>query len=260
MSMRFSNIPVLVTAAASGIGAATAEAFANEGARVMLSDINEEAGEEVSQRLRAAGCDANFVHADATVDEEVDRLVHRTVEVYGGLVFAANVVGGVIGDAFGPDFHLQSQEGWASTVELCLTSTFLSMKHEIAHMVEHGGGSIVNVSSLQGTLFVPEGGVAYSAAKAGVIRLTKFAAVNYADRGIRANCISPGITLTPPVLQGAGPHAGGDELIERMLMGHAIKRPIEPSEQAAVILWLCSAESAMVTGHNLPVDGGWSAR
>ena len=117
---------------------------------------------------------------------------------------------------------------------------------------------ICNVTSLSGLLHVPESGAAYAAAKAGVIRLSKFAAINYAERGVRVNCIAPGVTPTPAYYK-AGPE-GAKMLIERMLEGHAIKRVIDPSEQAAAILWLCSKEAAMVTGHVLAVDGGWSAR
>ena len=111
---------------------------------------------------------------------------------------------------------------------------------------------------MAGLLHVPESGAAYAAAKAGVIRLTKFAAINYAERGVRANCVAPGVTPTPAYYK-AGPE-GARMLIERMLEGHAIKRIIEPGEQAAAILWLCSPEAAMVTGQVLAVDGGWTAR
>lgn len=258
MTGRFAGKVALVTAAAAGIGEATAEAFAREGARVMLSDINEAQGEQAAKRLRDQGADARFVPADGTKEADVERLVRRTVEVFGGLHLAANVIGDVVGGANGPELHTQSLEGWEGTVAVSLRTTFLCLKHEIAHMIGYGGGVIANVASLAGMLYVPESGAAYSAAKAGVIQLTKFAAVNYAERGIRVNCIAPGTTPTA-AYQKAGPEAA-KILIARMLEGHAIKRTIAPSEQAAAILYLCSDDAAMVTGHCLPVDGGWAAR
>src|SRR4029077_11078469 len=138
------------------------------------------------------------------------------------------------------------------TLELCVTSAFISMKHEIAHMREHGGGSIVNVSSLAGMRFGQAGGAAYAASKAGVIQLTKYAAMNYAGDGIRVNCIAPGATITSTFER----KGIGTEYLMRMVETHAIKRPIQAWEQAAAILWLCSPNAQMVTGLNLPVDGG----
>jgi NAD(P)-dependent dehydrogenase (short-subunit alcohol dehydrogenase family) len=258
MSGRYRNKVALVTAAGGGIGEATAEAFVQDGARVMCADIDRERGEAVAARLRAAGGVAEFCHADGTQEEDVVRLVRRTVETFGALDVAANIIGDAVLDAYGPEFHLQSLAGWEGTVAVCLRSTFLCLKHEIATMLEHGGGAICNVTSLAGLLYVPDAGAAYSAAKAGVVQLTRFAALNYAERGIRVNCIAPGTTPTA-AYQKAGPEAAR-MLIERLLQGHAIKRTTETREQAAAILWLCSDDAAMVTGHTLPVDGGWSAR
>lgn len=258
MTGRFDGKVALVTAAAGGIGAATAQAFAREGAKVMLSDINESGGEEMAQSLRQGGADARFFAADATRESDIRALVAETVNAFGGLHVAANVVGDAVGDAYGPEFHQQSLEGWDGTVAVSLRSVFLSMKYEIAHMIEHGGGTIANVASLSGMLYVPDSGAAYSAAKAGVIQLTRFAALTYADRGVRVNCIAPGTTPTA-AYQKWGPEAA-EALTQRLLEGHAIKRPIDPGEQAAAMLWLCSEDAAMVTGQNLPVDGGWSAR
>jgi NAD(P)-dependent dehydrogenase (short-subunit alcohol dehydrogenase family) len=224
----------------------------------MLSDISPEGGESVTARLRQAGAEAQFFQADGTNEADVERLVGKTIQAFGGLHLAANVIGDVVGDAYGPEFHTQSLAGWDGTVAVSLRSTFLCLKHEIAHMIGHGGGSIVNVTSLAGMLYVPESGAAYSASKAGVIQLTRFAALTYAERGIRVNCLAPGTTPTA-AYEKAGPEAA-KILIARLLEGHAIKRTIKPCEQAAAILWLCSTDAAMVTGHVLPVDGGWTAR
>lgn len=254
---KFEGRAALVTAGASGIGEAVASAFVAEGAAVLIADIDEDRGEKVIEDLKAKAAQCRFVHADATVEEDVERLVRYTVESFGDLSLAANLVGGVLGGANGPELHLKSVEGWDATVALCLRSTFLGLKHEITHMIDHGGGSIVNVSSLGGISYVPECGGAYSAAKAGVIQLTKVAAVNYGDRNIRVNCISPGATITPAYFV-RGDEAGHAQL-GRMVERQAIKRVIEPGEQAAVVVWLCSDDAVMVTGHNVPIDGGWSA-
>jgi NAD(P)-dependent dehydrogenase (short-subunit alcohol dehydrogenase family) len=257
MVSRFEQYSVMVTAAAAGIGAATARAFALAGARVVLSDIDITGGEAQVEALREQGAQAYFVAADCTDEEQVEALVRRTVETLGGLSCAANVVGDVLGEANDPDFHAHSSAGWHATIGVSLDSTFLCMKHQIAHMIGHGGGVITNVASLAGMLHVPESGAAYAAAKAGVIRLSKFAAVNYADREVRVNCIAPGVTPTAAFYKGG--QEAGDAVITHLLQNQPIGRVIEPSEQAAAILWLSSPEAGMVTGQVLPVDGGWSA-
>jgi NAD(P)-dependent dehydrogenase (short-subunit alcohol dehydrogenase family) len=254
----FSGKVVLVTAAGAGIGAATAEGFARRGARVMLSDINPDSGEAMTGQLRSAGHDVRFLRADATVEQDVEALVRKTVEAFGRLHIAANVVGDAHRDAAGPDFHQQSLESWEHTQAVSLRSVFLSMKHEIAYMIEHGGGAIANVTSLAALLYVGASGAAYAAAKAGVVRLTMFAAVSYADRGIRVNCIAPGVTPTEAYNK-AGKEMG-QMVIDHLLPFQPIRRTIATSEQADAIAWLCSDQAAMVTGHVLPVDGGWTAR
>jgi NAD(P)-dependent dehydrogenase (short-subunit alcohol dehydrogenase family) len=258
MTGQFAGKVALVTAAAAGIGAATAEAFARMGASVMLADINGKDGEAVAAALRAQGLTARFSQADMTREDQVASLVRHTVDTLGGLHLAANVVGDAHPQASGPEFHLQSLESWEHTFAVSVRSTFLSLKHEITHMIAHGGGAIANVTSLAGFIHVADAGVAYAAAKAGVIRLTKFAAITYADRGIRVNCIAPGVTPTAAYNK-AGPEIG-QMVIDRLLPNQPIRRTIATSEQAAAITWLCSDAAAMVTGHVLPVDGGWSAR
>lgn len=253
----FKNKVALVTAAAAGIGAATAEAYANAGAKVMLSDIENDAGEAQAQRLRDSGADAKFIRADATVEEDVERLVRETVETFGGLNYAANIVGAAHLGSMGPEFHKQELSAWEWTQNICLRSVFLCMKYQISHMIDHGGGAITNVASTAGIAYVPDAGASYAVAKAGVIKLTKFAAISYADKGIRVNCIAPGTTVTDGLAQAESDLAN---VTERFLAQHAIKRPVRPWEQAAGILWLNSDNAAMVTGHILPIDGGWTAK
>lgn len=257
MSTTFINKVALVTAGAAGIGAATAEAFAQQGAAVMIADINQEKGEILADKLCNLGHKAAFTHLDANQEESIARAVTTTIATFGGLHLAANIVGYAHPESIGSELHLQSSLGWDETHSASSRSVFLSMKHEIAHMIQHGGGAICNITSLAALTHVADSGAAYAAAKAGVIRLTKFAAINYADRGIRVNCIAPGTTPTE-AFERIG--AGADALIEQLIQEHAIKRPIQPSEQATAITWLCSEAAAMITGHVLPVDGGWSAK
>ena len=254
----FDGKVALVTAAGAGIGMATAEGFARRGARVMLSDINPETGNAATERLRGDGHDVRFQRADATKEDDVAALVGGTLAAFGALDVAANIVGDAHRDASGADFHEQSLESWEYTQAVSLRSVFLSMKHEIAHMIGHGGGVVCNVTSLAGMLYVGAAGAAYAAAKAGVVRLTKFAAVSYADRGVRVNCIAPGVTPTEAYNK-AGAEMG-QLVIDHLLAFQPIKRTIATSEQADAIAWLCSDRAAMVTGHVLPVDGGWTAQ
>jgi len=258
MTGKYDGKVALVTAAGAGIGAATAAMFARHGARVMLSDINAESGGAMAETLRAQGHDVAFLRSDATNEDDVAALIAKTVETFGALHIGANVVGDAHRDASGPEFHQQSLESWEHTQAVSLRSVFLSMKYEIAHMIEHGGGAIANVTSLAALLYVGASGAAYAAAKAGVIRLTKFAAVSYADRGIRVNCIAPGVTPTEAYNK-AGKEMG-QMVIDHLLEFQPIRRTIATSEQADAIGWLCSDEAAMVTGHVMPVDGGWTSR
>ena len=250
---RYAGKVALVTAGASGIGRAAAEGFAREGARVVLGDINDEGGEQVAEGLRAEGLEAIYLHCDATSEADVQRLVGYAVDEYGGLDIAANVVGDVHPQAAGPDLHALPLDAWRWTVGVTLDSAYLCLKHEIAYMREHGGGAIANVSSLAAYIFTASTGPAYGSSKAAIIQLTRFAAVRYAADGIRVNCIAPGVTVTP-AFERAPPG-----LLEELASVQPISRPLQPSEQADGILWLCSDAAQMVTGHCLPIDGGLSA-
>ncbi|MAT50471.1 MAG: hypothetical protein CMK32_04720 [Porticoccaceae bacterium] len=258
MTGQFDGKVALVTAAADGIGAATARAFADNGAKVVLADINTELGEQRAEDLRVAGHDALFVHADATEEDQVQALVRRTVEHFGGLHLAANVVGDAHPESAGPEFHQQSLEAFEHTMKMCVRTTFLSMKHQIAHMIDHGGGAIANVTSLAGMLYNGYGGLGYGTGKAAVIRMTKFAAVSYAEHGIRVNCIAPGVTPTRAYYKFGDEYA--QTLIDEQVVNQPIRRAIDTAEQAEGIIWLCSDHAAMVTGHVLPIDGGWMAQ
>jgi NAD(P)-dependent dehydrogenase (short-subunit alcohol dehydrogenase family) len=251
---RFGGKVALVTGGASGIGAATVEAFAQEGAAVVIADINDAAGEAYADRLRAEGRQAVYIHVDVTRSDEVAELVERTVASFGELHCAANIAGGMTGgDSPRNSVHGTEERAWDGTIDLNLRSTWLCLKYEITHMLEHGGGAIVNTASLAGMVVARVASPAYSVAKAGIIHLTRMAAIAYAEQGIRVNCIAPGLTETPAALR----LLSDEQRAPRM---HAIPRMVKPEEQASAILWLCSDAAAMVTGHTLPVDGGWAAR
>lgn len=246
---RLSGKVALVTGGASGIGCASALALAEDGATVMIADVDLARGEAVAAEIAANGGSAGFIGADVTVEAEVAALVRRVVEEHGRLDCAHNNVG--LGSS-GPTILDQTEEDWDWTFGMSLKSTWLAMKHEIPAMRAAGGGAIVNTASMAGVICTPAASPAYSAAKAGVIHLTRYAAHAYAAQGIRVNSISPGLVATPQIAamlteaeQSA--IAGAHQLIDRAL---------RPSEVADAVVYLCSDRSAMVTGVNLEVCGG----
>ncbi len=250
----FEGKVALVTAGASGIGAATALGFASAGAAVLIADINEEDGSAFVEQLRNAGHRAAFFGGDVTLEEDVEAMVAAAVKTFGGLDCAANIVGGMDGGDFPGNYVVESTvEQWDGTIVANLRATWLSLKHEITYMLDHGGGSIVNISSLAAYLGRSDASVAYAVAKAGIIQLTKTTASLYGAQGVRVNAVAPGLTATEGVKASLTPE-------QQIPRGHVIPRMVEPSEIADAILWLCSDGSAMVTGQTMPVDGGWSAR
>jgi NAD(P)-dependent dehydrogenase (short-subunit alcohol dehydrogenase family) len=254
---------VLVTGGSSGIGAAAARAFARAGALVVLAARGTERGEAVARELRAEGAEARFVPADVAHPADVERMVTETVAAYGRLDAAFNnaaTTDGVFRNI--ADF---SPEEFDRAIAANLRGVWLCMKHEIRQMLAQSpaGGAIVNTSSVNGLGGAPGGGL-YSAAKAGVLALTKSAAQEYAPQGIRVNALVAGGFLTP-MLEGVFAHYGGgapegaaavrasyEGLVPMGRIGH-------PDEAAAAAVWLCSDASSYVTGHSLIVDGGMTA-
>jgi NAD(P)-dependent dehydrogenase (short-subunit alcohol dehydrogenase family) len=254
---RFEGKVGLVTAAAGGIGAATSRAFATEGAHVVMVDVNDDGGTDLCQTLIGDGLAAEYHHCDVARSEEVADLFGTILAQHPQLDFAANVVGGNgDGDMIGVELHEQDGAPWDATMALCLNTTLLCMKHEISSMLRTGGGAIVNVSSMAGLHVTLYATPAYSAAKAAVVHLTRYAAVAYAERSIRVNVVAPGLTLTPNALAAMGE----EDFDKAAAASHCIPRAARAADQADAIVWLCSDEAAMVTGHVLPVDGGWNAR
>jgi len=251
--MRLEGKVAIVTGGGSGIGRATSLAFAREGARVVVADLVVGGGEETAKMIRDVRGEALFVKADVSQAEQVKAMVDQTIEVFGRLDCAANNAG------ISPSPVTLSrcpEEAWDKVIAINLKGVFLCMKFELPKMLKSGGGSIVNTASVIG--LVGDGGhPAYAASKHGVIGLTKTAAIQYAKAGIRVNTVCPGVIRTPMSEKTFADHPE----LKTMSIGMApMERFAEADEVAWAIVWLCSNEASFITGHALPVDGGYVAR
>jgi len=259
MANGFQGRVALVTGGASGIGRAAARLFALEGASVMIStDSNIKGGEETVRMIESAGGKAAFVQCDVSKASDVEAMVNKTVEIFGGLHYAFNNAGiGPDGDRM-PLVYVAdcSEEIWDRTLDVNLKGVFLCMKYEIRQMLKQKYGAIVNTSSMGAMKAVPGFG-AYDASKSGMIGLTKAAALEYATSGIRINVLCPGPT-------------DGTNLMEKLTRFHPEERahinstvPMQrlssPEEMARPAVWLCSDEASFITGSYLTVDGGLCA-
>ena len=243
----------LVTGASSGIGRATALAFAREGAKVVVADVTVEGGEETVAQVKKAGGEAIFVKTDVSKAVEVEALVAKAVATYGRLDCAHNNAG-IAGNA--KTIVDDTEDNWDRILAINLKGVWLCMKYEIAHMLKQGGGAIVNTASGAGLIGVRRGG-AYVASKHGVVGLTKTAALEYAKAGIRVNCVCPG-PIDTPMLQGIG--GRNQMVIERMVAAQPGGRLGKPAEIAEAAVWLCSDAASFITGLPMPVDGGYTAQ
>ena len=240
----------IITGAGSGIGKATAELFAKEGAKVIVSDINEANGKSAVDEIKKKGGEAFFVKADSSKPEDNEALVKQALEKYGSLDIGVNNAG--IGGPFG-ETGKYPIDGWQKVIDINLSGVFYGLRYQIPAMLEKGG-SIVNIASIlgsAGTKYSP----AYVAAKHGVVGLTKAAALEYADKKIRINSVGPGYIKTPLVENSLDADA-----LKALVGLHPIGRLGESEEIAELILWLASSKSSFVTGGYYPADGGYLAQ
>lgn len=249
----FNGKSAIITGAASGIGAATAEAFARAGASVMLADVQEKSLREVAARIAKAGGKAAVCVADMSREDDIKRMVAEMVKAFGRLDCAFNNAG--IEGAQGPT-HECTNANWERVIAINLTGVWRCMKHEIPAMLAGGGGAIVNCASIAG-LAGFTGIPAYVASKHGVVGLTKGAALEYARQNIRVNAVCPGVIQTPMIDRFVPP---GSAARTALLEGEPVGRAGTPDEIASAVLWLCSPENSFTTGQAVAVDGGWMAR
>jgi NAD(P)-dependent dehydrogenase (short-subunit alcohol dehydrogenase family) len=244
----------LVTGAGSGIGRATALAMVREGAKVVVSDVDDKGGAETVKMIADKGGDGLFVHADVSDPAQVEALVKAAVAKYGALHLGVNNAGIGGESATVADYTV---EGWRKVMSINLDGVFYSTKYEIQAMLAAGGGAIVNISSILGLVGFPQAS-AYTAAKHGVVGLTKVAAIEYGQAGIRVNSINPGFIATP-LLTSAGITEGTD--MYAFIAGkHAMNRLGSAEEIAEGIVWLLSDKASFVTGVPFAIDGGYTAQ
>ncbi|MBD3385653.1 SDR family oxidoreductase [candidate division KSB1 bacterium] len=243
----------LVTGGSTGIGKATALAFAETGAKVAVVDIVEEEGKKTVDAIKEKGGQAIFIKTDVSDAGQVKDMVDKVVDTFGGLHCAFNNAGIEGEQATTADCTV---ENWNRVISINLSGVWYCMKYEIPHMLEAGKGSIVNMASVAGRVGfanIP----AYTASKHGVNGLTKTAALEYATRNIRVNAVCPGIIDTAMIDRFTGGEGEGKEQMEAM---EPVGRMGRPEEVADAVIWLCSDKASFVTGHPLAVDGGFVAR
>jgi len=241
---------MLITGGTGGIGRATAKLCAARGAAVVLADVDVAAGERLAAEIESAGGRAGFVLTDVSNEEDVVAMVNFTLERYGALNIAFNNAGIDNGHRTVVESSLAD---WQRNIDVNLTGIFLCLKYEIAHMLGHGGGAIVNTSSTAGATGCANA-AAYCAAKHGVVGLTRATAIDYAARGIRVNTVLPG-GIETPMLQTALADAALREMVAR---GHPMGRIGQPPEIAETVAWLVSDAASFVTGACMTVDGGFT--
>ena len=239
----------LVTGGSSGIGRATALAFAREGAKVAVADLNIVGGEETVSLIKSVGGEACFIEANMAEAASVEAMVKKAVETYGRLDCAHNNAG-VEGALIRTAEYEEDQ--WDQVIRINLTGVWLCLKYEIPQMLQQGSGAIVNTASGAGLIGVKRM-PAYVASKHGVVGLTKTAALEYAKSGIRVNAVCPGVIKTPMVERVTG---GRPDILDKMIAAEPIGRSGQPEEIAEAVVWLCSDAASFVTGQAMAVDGG----
>lgn len=251
----FENKTALITGGTSGIGKATALAFAREGANVVVSGRRVAEGEKVAGEIASAGGRGLFVQTDVAREDEIIALVEKTLGAFGALHIAFNNAG--TEGQIGPLTTEQTVEHYHQICDINIRGVLLSMKHEIPAMLRSGGGAIVNNSSLAGHLGFP-GASVYAASKFAVIGLTKSAALEFAGQGVRVNSVSPGLIQTEMFDRAFG--EGETEMKKTYVTKTPVGRIGTPEEIASAVLWLSSPGAAFTTGQDIIVDGGFGAQ
>ena len=248
---QFEGKVAIITGGASGIGYACSTTLAQAGAKLVIADINDELGNRVVSEIKANGSDVIFTRTDVARPEDVEAMVDAAIQAFGRLDIAINNAG--IGGESNPT-GAYSIEGWRKVIDINLNSVFYCLRFEIPRMLASGGGAIVNMASILGSVGFANS-PAYVAAKHGVVGLTKSAALEYAKQGIRINSVGPGFITTPLV-------AGGlDEATQAALSGlHALGRMGESQEVANLVTFLCSDQASFLTGGYYLADGGYTAQ
>ncbi len=249
--MELNDRVALVTGGSSGIGRATALEFMREGARVAVVDVDAEGGMETVRMIREQGGEACFIRCDVSNPEDVEAMVCEVVETYGRIDCAFNNAG-IEGRM--TSITDSSIDAWQNVIGVNLTGVFLCMKYEIEQMLKQGGGAIVNNASILGLVGFGNAS-AYTAAKHGVLGLTKVAAIEYASKGIRVNSVCPAFVMTP-MLKRVGVMSDSEVYVS-MQNRHAVRRMGQPEEIADVAVWLCTDAASFIHGHSMLADGGY---
>jgi len=248
---QFEGKVAIVTGGVSGIGAACSLTFARGGARLVVADLNEAEGNRIVSEIKASGSDAIFTRTDVARPEDVAAMIDAAITAFGRLDIAVNNAG--IGGESNPTAEY-SIEGWRKVIDINLNSVFYCMHYEIPRMLENGGGAIVNMASILGSVGFANS-PAYVAAKHGVVGLTKSAALEYAKHGIRVNSVGPGFIVTP--LVSGALDEGTQTALSSM---HAVGRLGESQEVANLVAFLCSDQASFLTGAYYLADGGYTAQ
>lgn len=246
------NKVAFISGASSGIGKATAMAFASAGAKTALCDLNIEEGKKLA-RLLSEKSESIFIQCDVANSADIKNAIAECTAKFGHIDYAFNNAGIEGEQGMTPDC---SEENWNRVIDVNLKGVWLAMKYQLPQMLKQGFGSIVNCSSIAGLVGFT-GIPAYTASKHGVIGLTKTAALEYAKKNIRVNAVCPGVIQTPMIDR----FTHGEKQIQNQLIaGEPVGRVGQPEEIANAVLWLCSDQSSFVTGNSLVIDGGWVAQ
>lgn len=249
----FEGKVALITGGTSGIGTAVSEAFAKEGAKVVVTGRREDKGNEVVEKIKANGGEAIFVRTDIQKAENVKNMVEKTVETFGRLDFAVNNAG--VEQYFKP-LAEQSEDVYHLVMDTNVKGVWMSLKEEIPAMLETGGGAVVNISSIAGVVGMANGPI-YVASKHAVIGLTKAIALEFAQQNVRVNAVLPAAIETPMIDRFT---QGQEEAYKYFESLHPVGRVGKPEEVADACIWLCSDKSSFVTGSSIRVDGGFTAQ